>query len=198
MNLIEKSLNVSRVFEELEVEIEGFLSQSQLTCFKGCGHCCTNPRVSASVLEFLPLAFDIYRSGKAEDTIALLSTSSGESYCIMLKKLSTDAGAGQCTNYANRGLICRLFASSARRNKHGEKELLTCRKIKEEKKELFEAASEAIKQEMPVPLGSDFYTRLYGIDYNLANEQFDINIAIKKALESVLSYYYYNQEGNAC
>ena len=197
MNLLEKSLNVSGVFAELEIEIQEFLSQSQLHCFKGCGHCCTNPRVSASVLEFLPLAFDIYRSGRAEDTLALLSTSSEESYCIMLKKLSVDADAGQCTNYTNRGLICRLFASSARRNKHGEKELLTCRKIKEGNKELFEAATEGIKAEMNVPLGSDYYTRLYGIDFNLANEQFVINIAIRKALEAVLSYYYYNEEGNA-
>ena len=197
MNLLEKSLNVCRVFEELEVETQEFLSQSQLTCFKGCGNCCTNPRVSASVLEFLPLAFDIYRSGKAEDTIALLSTSSEESYCIMLKKLSIDADVGQCTNYANRGLICRLFASSARRNKHGEKELLTCRKIKEGKKELFEAATEAIQTKMDVPLSSDYYTRLYGIDFNLANEQLTINTAIRKALEAVLTFYYYSEEGNA-
>src|SRR5690606_16689828 len=129
-------------------------SQSKISCFKGCGHCCTNPKVSASVLEFLPLAFELYLSGKAEETLDILSSSAGDSYCILLKKMSIDAEAGFCTDYENRGLICRLFASSARRNKNGEKELLLCKKIKDGKKEEFDNASKAINEGMDVPVSS--------------------------------------------
>ena len=197
MDLLEKSLRVKEVFTELNVEIQEYLSQSQLGCFSGCGLCCANPKVSASVLEFLPLAFDLYHSRKAEETLSLLSEGTEESYCIMLNKLSVNGDAGNCSSYQNRGLICRLFASSARKNKNGEKELLVCKKIKEGKKEQFEATSQAIKKDLPVPVGSDYYSRLYQIDFNLTNENLPINLAIKNAIEQVLRYYYYIEEGNA-
>lgn len=196
MDLLEKSLKVKEVFAELNVEIQGYISQSQLSCFAGCGRCCANPNVSASVLEFLPLAFDLYQSNKAEETLSLLSEGTEERYCVLLNKISQDGDAGSCTSYHNRGLICRLFASSARRNKNGEKELLVCKKIKEGKKELYQATSEAIKKEMGVPVGTDYYTRLYQIDVHLTPEYFPINLAIKKAIESVMRYYYYLEVEN--
>lgn len=196
MDLFEKSLKVREVFEELQYETDRFISESKVTCIKGCGLCCTNPQVSASVLEFLPLAFDLYDRGKCDEVLATLA-SLEESYCIILKKLSVDADAGQCTDYKNRGLICRLFASSARRNKTGDNELLVCKKIKESQKEEYEAASLAINQEMDVPLSSDFYSRLYNIDFDLAQDQLPINRAIGKAIEEVLRHFYYLQEGTA-
>src|SRR5690606_22826761 len=124
-----------------------------------------------------------------------LNSTAGDSYCILLKQMAIDAEAGFCTDYQNRGLICRLFASSARRNKDGKKELLLCKKIKEYKKEEFEHASQAINEGMDVPVSSDYYPRLYNIDFNLAHEQLPINRAIHKALEAVMNYYYYSGEG---
>lgn len=197
MDLLEKSLKVKEVFMELNVEIQQYLSQSQLSCFAGCGLCCANPKVSASVLEFLPLAFDLYHSQKAEETLSILSEVTEDSYCILLNTLSVNGDAGNCSSYQNRGLICRLFATSARKNKNGEKELLVCKKIKEGKKELFQVTSEAIKKDLPVPVGADYYSRLYQIDFNLTTEHFPINLAIQKAIEQVLRYYYYIEEGNA-
>jgi Fe-S-cluster containining protein len=197
MDLLEKSLKVKEVFSELNVEIQQYLTQSQLGCFAGCGLCCANPKVSASVLEFLPLAFDLYHSQKAEETLSKLSEASEDSYCILLNKLSVNGDAGNCTSYQNRGLICRLFASSARKNKNGEKELLVCKKIKEGKSELFQATSEAIKSDLPVPVGADYYSRLYQIDFNMTTDHYPINLAITKAIEHVLRYYYYMPEENA-
>ena len=196
MDLLEKSLRVREVFEELQYETDRFISQSNVTCIKGCGLCCTNPKVSASVLEFLPLAFDLYHKGKAEEVLATLPLSE-DSYCIILKKLSVQADAGQCSDYNNRGLICRLFASSARRNKNGGKELLICKKIKEDQKQEYEAATLAINHGMDVPLSSDFYSRLYNIDFDLAQDQLPINKAIRKAIEEVLRHFYYLEEGTA-
>lgn len=197
MDLLEKSLMVRGVFDELKQDIDSFTSQSKVTCISGCGLCCTNPKVSASVLEFLPLAFDLYYRGLAEEYLEILASSTEDSYCIILKKLSIDADAGQCSDYNNRGLICRLFASSARRNKSGEKELIICKKIKAEKNQEFEAAALAINSGMSVPLSADYYTRLYNIDFTLTQEQLPINQAIQKSIEEVLRYFFYLEEGNA-
>lgn len=197
MNLIEKSLQVRQVFDELQVETDRFISQSKVSCIQGCGLCCTNPKVSASVTEFLPLAFDLYHKGKAEEFLSLLASAGADSYCVILKKMSVDADAGQCSDYHNRGLICRLFASSARKNKAGQKELLICKKIKVHKKEAFEAAEVAVNEGLDVPLSSDYYTRLYNIDFELTQEQVPINMAIRKAIEEVLRHFWYMDEGTA-
>lgn len=197
MNLLEKALRVREIFDELQLETDRFISDSKVSCIKGCGLCCTNPRVSASVLEFLPFAFDLYHKGSAEEYLSVLGSTSEDSYCILLKKMGVDADAGQCSDYHNRGLICRLFASSARRKKTGEKELLVCKKIKEHKKPEYESAAAQINNGMDVPLSADFYTRLYNIDFNLTQEQYPINIAMRKAVEEVLRHFYYLEGGNA-
>src|SRR5690606_36702268 len=124
MDLFEKSLLVRGVFDELQVETDSFTCQSKVTCISGCGLCCSNPKVSASVLEFLPLAFDLYFKGLAAEYLEILSSTTDDSYCIILKKLNISSDAGHCSVCKNRVLICGLFAGSARRMISGEKELL--------------------------------------------------------------------------
>lgn len=197
MNLEEKSAEVRVVFEGLEVEVKDYLSASKLTCFEGCGRCCNNPNINASVLEFLPLAFDLYKKGKAEETLEILNGNEfTEGNCILYKSTSKDNLSGYCSDYKNRGLICRLFGNSARKNKSGNKEMITCKKIKTEKSELFLEVSQFINNDLAIPSGTDSYARLTCIDLALTEEQFPINMAIRKSLETVLRYIYYleNQE----
>ncbi len=197
MDLLEKSKAVSEVFIGLDEEVKDYLSESNLTCFSGCGQCCSNPKVNASVMEFLPLSFDIYEKGKAEEILEILSDNeTQEGMCIMYKSTSDNNESGYCTNYKKRGLICRLFGNSARKNKYGQKEILTCKKIKNGKKEEFLLVSEAINNEMKIPSGTDAYYQLNNLDGQLTEEQYPINVAIKKSLEAVLRYAYYkeNQE----
>ncbi|MCL6258898.1 YkgJ family cysteine cluster protein [Aquiflexum sp. TKW24L] len=193
MNLQKKSQEVRMVFEELDAEIKVFIDSSQLGCLSGCGFCCSNPKVSASVLEFLPLAFDLYEKGKAEKALELLESKNGQDYCIIYKVTSADASMGFCSDYQNRGMICRLFGSSARKNRDSQKEIITCKKIKEAKAENFKSASIAVNEGMPVPLSSDAYSRLYNIDFQLTTDQMPINKAIQKALEAVLRFKYYEE-----
>ncbi|MFD2036424.1 YkgJ family cysteine cluster protein [Belliella marina] len=191
MNIRQKSLEVRKVFAEVDAEIKTFLDDSQLSCVSGCGACCANPNVHASVLEFLPLAFDLYEKGKAEKALELLENVGDGANCIIYKSLSADSKSGFCSDYANRGMICRLFGSAARRNKEGKKELITCKIIKEQKSEQYQKTAQAIKDGAAVPSSGDAYSLLYNIDFNLTQEQFPINIAIRKALESVLNYMFY-------
>lgn len=196
MNLEEKSQEVRKVFEELDLEIKSFIDASKLTCISGCGFCCSNPKVSASVLEFLPLAFDLYAKGKAEKALEILDKTTDDGACIIYKSLSEDGHLGLCSDYNNRGMICRLFGSSARKNKDGQKEIITCKKIKTEKKDLYEISVAAIKSEMPIPSSTDAYRKINNIDFRLTEQQLPINKAIKEALESVITFKFYteNQE----
>lgn len=196
MNLLDKSLAVKEVFEELDQEITDYVGNSGLSCFAGCGRCCMNPKISATVLEFLPLAFDIYRDGHAEEVMNTLETTTAEENCLIFKKTAIASDSGHCGDYINRGLICRLFGMSARKDKYGHKQMITCKKIKEGKSDLYIDTTKKINEGMKIPQANEFYAKLSNIDYKLTEEEFPINIAITKALENVMMYSFYleNQE----
>ncbi|MDN3669015.1 YkgJ family cysteine cluster protein [Echinicola jeungdonensis] len=196
MNLKEKSQAVIELFNQLEMETQKYTCQSKLNCFKGCSQCCSQPNVSATVLEFLPLAFELHRLGKAEETLDQITSRKPEAFCIILKQLSPSQDAGKCSFYAQRGLICRLFGNAARLNKNGKRELITCKLLKEKKAQEFFSLSEKLTNGLNIPISRDFYLQLYSIDYHLAGQQIPINKAIQKSIEAVLSYYFYT-EGEA-
>lgn len=193
MNLAEKSQATLDVFGELESETKQFVSESGLGCVSGCGFCCANPKVPASPLEFLPLAFDLYDKGLAESTLTLLESKDEGDSCVMYRSQSEDGRKGLCGNHTKRGMICRLFATSARRTKYGKKELIICKVLKEEKVYEFIKTSERINKDMDIPLATAFYSRLDEIDQSLC-QQFTINEAIAFALELVLRYKFYDEQ----
>ncbi|WP_332912948.1 YkgJ family cysteine cluster protein [Algoriphagus boritolerans] len=133
MNLFEKSQAVRKLFQKLEEESRQFHAESGMGCISGCGFCCVNPDVPASPLEFLPLAFDLYEKGIAEEIANQLALQDQLGNCVVYRPQKDDPTKGFCGNYANRGLICRLFGASARRTKYGQKELITCKILKKRK-----------------------------------------------------------------
>jgi uncharacterized protein len=188
MTMEEKVLAVEQVLSDLDAEIQSFQSWSGLHCKFGCGKCCYKSDIEASVLEFLPFAFHLYTNGLAHEWLEKLSANQSP-ICVILNP--TQAGAGLCSEYQYRGLICRLFGYSARTNKYGTKELVTCQIIKSEQTQQFVHASEEIINEGTVPVMSNFYMRLHAIDFSMAQEFFPINEAIKHAIEAILHYYAY-------
>ncbi|GEM_PF-80144 len=193
MNLAEKSQAVMILFEKLSLESKQFAEQSGLGCISGCGACCANPEVSASPLEFLPLAFDFFNKGLGDTILTLLDSEEENKSCISYRAHSIDGMNGYCTNYANRGLICRLFAATARKNKYGLKELIICKKLKNEKPEQFTETSLRINSDLEVPLASKYYQLIQEIDDPLAR-QYPINTAIRLALESVMRFKFYEED----
>jgi len=179
--MLEKSEAVIELFSELDEAIAKFQEQTGLHCKFGCGACCFKPDIEASVLEFIPLALKIYRENKAEEVLEKLEHAA--SVCIVLKDVGSK---GMCTQYENRGLICRLFGYSARTNKYGKRELITCQIIKEGQPQNVSAAAEILNSPSPAPVMSDYYRRLQNIDLDLTRELFPVNTAIKKALEYVM------------
>jgi uncharacterized protein len=189
VSFIEKVQAVEGVFRELDAAISSFQSRSTLHCQFGCGKCCFKADIEATVLEFLPFAHFLYEKGIAYEWFEKLRTSD-ETVCHILSP--TQAGAGLCSEYVHRGLICRLFGYSARTNKYGMRELVTCQIIKTEQTDAYEKTQQRITEnEEPVPVMSQYYMQLLAIDPELARDFYPINRAIQKAIETVLQYYAY-------
>lgn len=183
MSLEEKVDAVGAVFNKLDAEISRFQSASGINCKFGCGKCCFKPDIEATILEFLPFAFFLHQQGKASSWYEKLK-STDSSICLILNP--TQAGAGLCSEYPHRGLICRLFGYSARHNKYGKKELITCSIIKTEQQEEYDAAEREIAAGAEVPVMSEFYMQLHSIDPDLARDYYPINMALRKAVEHVM------------
>jgi uncharacterized protein len=191
VNLPEKIKAVETVLGKLDQEIASFQSWSGLHCKFGCGKCCFKPDIEATILEFLPFASYLYQQNKAFDWLEKLKRADS-SICQILNP--TQSGAGLCSEYAHRGLICRLFGYSARTNKYAQRELVTCQVIKTEQSENYQQAVERIAAGAEVPMMNQYYMQLHAIDIDLTRDFFPINEAIKRAIEVVLSYYAYRTD----
>lgn len=188
--LLQKVAAVERVYKVLDTEIAAFQKESGLHCISGCGECCKKPDIEATPLEFLPLALYLLDEGKAEQALQELSEKE-DALCYLFRPSITNFG-GLCVDYPYRGLICRLFGYAARRNKEGQKELVTCKIIKECQSADYENAVVGLKKGMKVPVFSEYYSRLSNIDPELMHF-YPINEAIKKAIQIVLHHYSYHK-----
>ena len=189
-SLPEKVTAVKRVYARLDKEIASMQQSSGIHCLSGCGECCKKPDIECTPLEFLPLALELFDEGRAEQAWEELQNNS-QSLCYVFRPHITNFG-GMCNAYPNRGLICRLFGFTARTNKEGQRELVTCKFIKQEQAEDYDQLVEDLKAGKKIPVMSEYYTRLTSIDPTLA-EFYPINQAIQKALEVVMHYYAYRR-----
>ncbi len=190
MQLEQLAGQVSTLFDKLDAEISQFQSSTSLHCAFGCGKCCFKADIEATILEFLPFALHAFHAGKAEEWLQRLE-SSQTTICLILEPTSREAGL--CSEYKHRGLICRLFGYSARTNKHGIKELVTCQVIKSEQSHAFGEAENKIAAGLAVPVLSQYYMQLTAIDSSLSLDFYPINVALRKALETVLQHYAYRE-----
>lgn len=188
--LPEKVNAVKRVYKRLDKEILNLQKDSGIHCLSGCGECCKKNDIEATPIEFLPLALQLYDEGRAESVLQEINANNS-SICHVFRPHVTHFG-GLCNEYPNRGLICRLFGFTARRNKEGNNELVTCRFIKEQQAEEYEQLVAEIKAGKKVPVMSDYYSRIAAIDHNLI-QFYPINTAITEAIETVLHYYAYRK-----
>ena len=189
-SLPEKVTAVKRVYARLDKEIDTLQQSSGIHCLSGCGECCKKPDIECTPLEFLPLALELFDEGRAEQAWEELQNNS-QSLCYVFRPHITNFG-GMCNAYPNRGLICRLFGFTARTNKEGQRELVTCKFIKEQQAEDYDQLVADLKAGKKIPVMSEYYTRLTSIDPTLA-EFYPINKAIQKALEIVMHYYAYRR-----
>lgn len=182
-----KIQRVQKVLKNAALHTEKFSKSSGLSCASKCHLCCLKKDISASPLEFFPLAYQLVKSGEADSFYDKLEQLPESEVCVIFKALP-DAPGG-CSNYLYRGLICRLFGFSSSRDKQGEFRMVTCKTIKETD------AYQNLRAPMlaKAPVAAEYYMQLAAIDMQLAHEQLQINHAIKRALELVMSYYQYRR-----
>ena len=197
MSLYRKVRAVEKVFSDLEKDLASFKSASGLSCLKGCGLCCYKPNIAATTLEFLPLAYSLFKQSKAKESLEILQSRQGDTLCFNLIRILENETDGSCGNYQHRGLICRLFGYSAMLDKNGKPLLVTCKPIKENLSEKYNRTINEIDKGMKVPVMRDYYYRLRFIDPDLGTELLPINKAIESALKLVLGYYSYRSPRKA-
>lgn len=188
LSLYQKVRAVEREFRHLEKEVAAFQQATKISCLTGCGHCCRFPDISATPLEFLPLAYHLFKSGLAEAWYERLS-SENETLCPLFTPLLREGDRGFCKGYEHRGMICRLFAYSAITDKTGKPRLASCKPLKEERPLEVAQASAYVESGGQVPMMRDYYFRLTAIDPRLAERLVPIREAIRQALAAVLAYY---------
>ncbi|MCA6078432.1 YkgJ family cysteine cluster protein [Fulvivirga sedimenti] len=192
MTIYTKVRAVEKVFQQLEKEISAFQKTTGMHCIASCGRCCIKPDISATPLEFLPLAYHLFKTGEASAWYERLKTTGAQLHCGVFIPLKKTSDHGFCQKYAYRGLICRLFGFTAMRDKNGEARLVTCQTIKTEQPESYQKGI-LHAEKGNIVFMRDYYFRLSAIDPELGREMMPVNDAIRRALEAVFSYYAYRR-----
>ncbi len=181
---IEKEVQaVRKIFNEIEKERQKFFEKAPLHCPSDCTACCQGKNIAATALEFFPYAWEMFREGKIEDKYWEFKSQEKEG-CLLLESDSTSSKTF-CSQYENRGVICRLFGNSAMIDKNGTKQYSGCKTLKEKITDLEQFN---IDLQKTAPVYSNYYYKLRGIDIQYGALLLPINIAILKSLEVV----YYN------
>ncbi len=196
MSIKKRVKEVEDLYQKLDLEIASFQASTKLSCLAGCGKCCANPEIDASPLEFLPYAYHLFLNGKAQETLDKLNSHSGTMCAIYQPHSLLDDSKGSCSEYKNRGLICRLFGYGASKNKYEKLQLVTCKLIRENQTAAVEQTNVDINNGLGVPVFTDYYMNLSQIDFRLGNIILPINKALAFALEEVLQYYAYRELPN--
>lgn len=181
MNIREFSLNLQEVYSEMSKTFQEYQLSTGLHCLSGCGRCCLNPEIEASVYEMIPLALRIYDDGKTDEWLEKLASTTQES-CLLF--LSLGDGQGFCGSYNERPSICRMFGVAGSFDKNKKPRHSICKHIKEASEHLPEASD-------TTPLISEWSTKLGNLDPELTKNKKPINLAIKEAIERVAFYAQY-------
>ncbi|MFN2356011.1 MAG: hypothetical protein ABR512_16035 [Desulfopila sp.] len=83
----------------MDTAVARFVSRTGLACPEGCGHCCSSEKVEATVLECIPLAFELFRSLQAELILKRLLKNVHGRQCVLYRADYTASGQWGCTQY---------------------------------------------------------------------------------------------------
>lgn len=176
MNRLEKLAEQVRELQmTAESKAQEFGQRRGIACPSGCGRCCEYPEIEVSVLDFLPLALDLHRQGKAEELLQRLQDHPG-SNCILYR--AEGPGKGSCGNYAFRPGLCRLFGFAAIRDKEGRPRLATCQVMQHQGVRPEDGAD--------APLFEEYGRQLRGLEGGNPSASLPIPQALQNALEQVI------------
>jgi Fe-S-cluster containining protein len=185
------SAQVELVFADIGEVYARYQQQRGLFCRSGCGECCLHPGIEATVLEMLPLAFELVDSGAAEQTLDALAAHQSDG-CFFYQRHSDDGKMGMCSVYQKRPGICRLFGAAGYNGREGEVQLSVCKNIKADHPAAYNDTIIALESDPP-PMIRNGKEQIRQLDYELGGMNFPINEAMRQALEKVLFEQYYQR-----
>ena len=190
MNIREFSQDLQKIYDQMWEAFSQYQAASGLNCLVGCGKCCNNPEVEASVLEMFPLAVRILDENKLEEWLDKLEGPT-QDHCLMYEPHSPDGSKGQCGVYKERPSLCRMFGVAGFYNKHHEVTLSVCKLIREKYPDLTKIRESEVSDKTPMLITWSY--RLAQIDPGLIQDRMPINLALKKALERIALYAQYQE-----
>ena len=96
--LRELSRRVEAVYGEIATTFSAYQQQRGLGCRSGCGECCLQPTIEATVLEMLPLAFRLIAEQRADQVLNDLAERD-DARCYFYQSHYKDRKQGQCSVY---------------------------------------------------------------------------------------------------
>jgi len=192
MNIRDFANELQNIYDDMWKDFSSFQRGSGLHCLEGCGKCCNNPEVEASVLEMLPLALRMFDENRLDEWLEKLENPSQE-HCLMYEPHSPDGSKGGCGVYKERPSLCRMFGVSGFYNKHREVTLSVCKLIREKYPELTASREKEVNPDK-TPMLVTWSYRMAQLDPALIQDKMPINQAFKQALEKVALYALYQDE----
>lgn len=166
---------------EVDAVVAALARETGLGCPSGCGACCANDKPRVSVNDVTPIALSWVARGLGEVMLARAGAEP-EGVCVAY---AGDAERGQCSEYARRPALCRLFGFGAVRDKRGGLALAACRVHKRTDPEAVARAEQAARAGR-APIFSDVQRAVDGLGRPELTLPLPINEAFARALERAL------------
>jgi len=174
---------IEEIYLQIDRQTTYFSAATGIRCRDGCGICCRSEKVEASVLEMLPLARALFRSGQINDWAQLIFDEDPGRLCRLFRPDPQTADLGRCRFYPFRPLLCRLFGFAAGVDKRGRPVYSACRVVTTIDPETSSQAAFAVSEGLPVPLFSEFHLRAAMVQPELGNPPVPINQALQQAVQ---------------
>ncbi len=183
------------LFDGIDRQTEKFAGQTGLQCpakaqsrcggdKNGCGACFENPDVETTVAEVLPLAVHLWSKGSALGKLEDIRSKSFKGVCVFYDPLLQIQG--RCRIYPFRPGLCRLFGFAARKNKYGQRKLITCKIIKDSQPLACKrTGEELLKGTWDPPLLTTHALAVAKIDPLHGQKLLPINQAIRLGVEKI-------------
>jgi len=174
---------ILRIYRGIDEDTAAFSAATGLVCPPGCGRCCENPRVDATVVEMVPAALWLVESGLAEEFRQRAEQAHG-AWCIFFEPQGD--GLGRCGAYAWRPTICRLFGFAGVRRKGGARELAACAVHSGTQPDVVTSAMEQVEEGLNMPVFEDAARKVLAVHPEDGRIRLPINDALLLALERVV------------
>lgn len=156
-----------------------FSKKYKINCVSTCnGQCCLKKDVEVNPVELLPLVIELHQNNQIYEFYNMAKNNLNE-HCIFFKE-------GKCSIYANRTVLCRLFAYASVYNSKKEKVMSICSLIKEQKNYQFSA--EEINEAANIV---DFSSQISTLLPHWTNHPMPLNQAFVYAVENYLNSVLY-------